>query len=335
MVIRASEAAAALLLVLVLATSVGMSQISTRLFDGNALLGLALIAGLATNAAYYLGRGILAGNGRFGAYAVVLVIEGTARLLLALAMAISGVHDPGAFGLAMVAGSLVAIGTVVSRQRHWLDPGPTAAMGEISRALGWLLLASLLTQFLINAGPIAVKLLAAPSEEVAAGRFLNSVVIARVPLFMFQAVQAALLPRLARLLAAGRDREFRRTTATLLVAVLAIAVLMAAGGALLGPWTVRLLFGAGFELGHADLGLLALGSGLMMAALLLTQALIAAGKVPVVATGWALGSIVFAVVTAIGSHLLLRVEAGLLAGSTTAAAIMALPLASGLGAGSA
>ena len=62
---------------------------------------------------------------------------------------------------------------------------------------------------LVNAGPIATTLLADESEGEQVTQFGYGVLLARIPLFLFQAVQAALLPRLGRLAARGELREFR------------------------------------------------------------------------------------------------------------------------------
>ena len=71
----------------------------------------------------------------------------------------------------------------------------------------------MLAAALLNAGPLAANLLATPAEKPIVSAFDAGVIIARVPLFLFQAVQAALLPKLARLAAMGRPRVrhgFRR-----------------------------------------------------------------------------------------------------------------------------
>ncbi len=60
-----------------------------------------------------------------------------------------------------------------------------------------------------------------------------------------------------------------------------------------------------------------------MLAMTMAQALIALSGYARVATGWLAGVAAFAVVTALGSDLLVRVETGLLAGSVVAAAAMA------------
>jgi hypothetical protein len=61
-----------------------------------------------------------------------------------------------------------------------------------------------------------------------------------------------------------------------------------------------------------------------MAALALAQALIALSAPARVAMAWLGGSIVFAVVTALGADLLLRTELGLLVGCIVAAGLMAV-----------
>ena len=73
--------------------------------------------------------------------------------------------------------------------------------------MGWLVLGAMLAQSLANAGPLAVQVLADPSEEGQAGRFLSALVLARLSLYLFQAVQATLLPNVAVLVAASRVTE--------------------------------------------------------------------------------------------------------------------------------
>ena len=63
---------------------------------------------------------------------------------------------------------------------------------------------------LVNAGPLAAKLLADDTQSAIVSEFSYAVLVARVPLFMFQAVQAALLPKLARLAAQGLFDDFRQ-----------------------------------------------------------------------------------------------------------------------------
>ena len=75
----------------------------------------------------------------------------------------------------------------------------------------------MLAQVLINAPPVLVQLLAGPRHKAEVGVFTAALVVARVPLFLFQAVQAALLPKLSGLVAAERYEEFRRGLRRLVV----------------------------------------------------------------------------------------------------------------------
>jgi O-antigen/teichoic acid export membrane protein len=210
----------------------------------------------------------------------------------------------------------------VRRERNLIEPGPEARFSEVSSNLGWLLGGSVLAAFLINARPIAVTLLATPSEKSLAGKFTTSTVIARVPLFLFQAVQASLLPKLALLVGAGRFHDFRAGFRKLLTAVAGLGVVAIVGAFLFGPLVVRILFGPDYDLGRRNLTMLAASSALYMLAITTSQAIIALHGHARVAIGWLVGVITFLLVTAAGHDLLLRVETGLVAGS--AMAVLAL-----------
>jgi fermentation-respiration switch protein FrsA (DUF1100 family) len=94
----------------------------------------------------------------------------------------------------------------------------------------------------------------------------------------------------------------------------------------LGPWAVRVGFGADFALDRRDLSLLAAAAAAVMLAHVLGHAGIAlAGHLRVTA-GWGIGVAVALVVLALGDDLLLRVELALLAGSIAAAAAHASTL---------
>ena len=99
--------------------------------------------------------------------------------------------------------------------------------------------------------------------------------IARIPILLFQAIQAALLPKLAALAGAGKHNEFRAGIKKLLVIVVGVGVIGVVAGATIGPFVGEILFGEKFNLGNVDLGLLAAGSALFILALTLAQGLIA------------------------------------------------------------
>ena len=115
-----------------------------------------------------------------------------------------------AYGLAVGVAPLVR-----GRRRHGPPARPRQrrsrrrAGASCPSALAALLVGSVLSFTLVNAGTARRRAASAPSaEETEAGRFqATACSIARVPLFLFQAVQAALLPKLSALAGAGRLDE--------------------------------------------------------------------------------------------------------------------------------
>ncbi|MEA3076301.1 MAG: hypothetical protein QOF60_1209 [Actinomycetota bacterium] len=300
-----------------------------HLFDHQGLLLVALVVALPAYAAIHLSRGALSGSERFVAYGSVLGLEGAVRVVASVILVVAGVHSAGAFGLLVALGPAVAVALVLSRQRNLLEPGPEAPWSELSEALGWLLLGAVLAQAFVNASVPLVKILAPDNQKEIAGQFQAGLIISRVPLFLFQAVQAALLPKLAGLAAKGKIADFRTGLRRLVIVVVAVGVLATLGAWVVGPFALRTLFGAKFnQLGHADLGYLALGGAAFMLSTALSQALIALKGYARVAVGWFVAIVVFGAVVALLNGLLFRVEIALVSGAIVSVVAMALQLRS-------
>lgn len=315
---RAAAIGGALLAFLLAVTAAAAVPLGRALFDSQYLLVAGFACALVGYLLLSLTWGILAGGGRFGSYAVALSADGILRIAVCVVLAVVGVQTAGPYGLVM--GVTPAIAAVIAMRGNTdlLQPGPPAPWGDLSSALGWLLIGSLGAQALANASIVAVELLASRSQHAEAGNFLAGVVIARFPLFLFGAVQAALLPRLATLSKGGHYGQFRSGLSRLLSLVAAIAVVSTVGAFLVGPWALQLLFGSKFVLSRTDLTLLAAGSGAYMLALAIVQALIALGRHARSAVGWIAGLATFVVVTAAGTTLLTRIEFGFLSGALVA-----------------
>ena len=322
---RAALAGGVAAAVLIAATAATGPLSLTHLFDDKVMLLVALMVALGGYYVEFLVRGMLSGNGRFGSYGVILGSEALLRMLACFALAVVGVDTVGPFGVIIGVAPIAATLLGLRRERNLVTPGPDAPWSELSTALGYLLAGSVMAQLLVNAGVFAVQILADADQRGpggAAGRFLNGLIIARVPLFMFQAVQAALLPKLAHLAGEGRHDDFRTGLKRLLAVVVGIGSLATVTAFAIGPFVVTTMFGKGFELSHRDLGFLAGASAIYMLALALAQALIALENYSRVVLGWGAGLIAFVGVTAIGEELLPRVEHGFLAGSIAAAIVM-------------
>ena len=297
-----------------------------RLFDGSwALLGCLVLA-LVGLWAVYLSRGVLAGMDRFGAYGGQLAIEGGGRIAAVVLLAAIGLHRTGGYAVLIGAGLLLAAATTVRPTTRMVTPGPAAGWQELSSALGWMLAGSVLAQVLVNAPPIAAKVLARAGDSAVAGQVLTGTVLARLPLFAFAAVQAALLPGLAALLATGDRAGFIRGLRRLLVAAAVVTVVTSVVAGVAGNRLLHLFFGDNYDLRDDVLMQLALASGLYMAAVIVGQSLLALRRYGLAAAGWAVGVAVFVAVAGAESALVTRVVDAFLLGTLAALATLAVML---------
>lgn len=325
---RAAVFGGGLALLVALGCVVTAPWLIDSLFHGESLLWWALIISVLTYPAAHLLRGVLSGHGRFGGYSWFLGADAVIRLGICAALALVGVSAAGPYGMALAVAPLAAVLFVLPQAGGLSEPGPPSPWSELSTSLGALLTGSVFCQALANAAMIAPNLLADAAEKGDVKRLFNGVIVGRVPLFLFQAVQAALLPKLAALASGHSWTEFRFQLSRLLAAVGAIGVLGTVGGYLLGPLFVELFFDA--ELGHRDMGLFAAGTAFFIVAMSLAQALIAVERPWRMAGGWVVGLVVFAIVAALGDDLFLRVELAAVAGSAASAAVMVVGLLSRL-----
>ena len=299
-----------------------------RLFHGQEALLACFVIALVTYAIQHITRGTLSGNGRFGPYGMILAAEGILRVLPVVVLYAAGIDNIVWYGLALAIPPALAAAISLRGQRGLLAPGPPAEWSELSANLTLLFLGSLTAQALSYSAALGAILLAkGPVERAAAADFIVGFFIARIPILLFQAIQAALLPKLAALSGAGRLADFRSGLKKLLLIVVGVGVLGIVAGATIGPIAGEILFGDKFNLGNVDLGLLAAGSALFILALTLAQALIALLGHARALVAWCVGLFICVAVTAgSSSDLFLRVELGFLAGCGAAAVAMALLL---------
>ena len=309
--------------VVVVGLAISSPWLTGSYFSGNWLMFGALIIGFLSYAPVHLSRGICSGQGRFTPFAVVVASDGVMKIVGTVALTVIGTTAVGAYAFAIAVAPLFAVIAIGMRGSLRTEPGPPAQWREITQNFGWLLLGTACAAVLLNAGPIAANILASENEADAVTRFSYGVLLARVPLFMFQAIQASLLPRLARLAAQRSFDEFRRGLRLLVIVVAGIGVAGTIFGALLGPWTLRLVYDA--DLGGRTLAMLALSSALYMMALAVSQAVLALEDHAYVALGWVISIIMFVIGTWLSSDdVFQRIEIGLVASS--AAAVIAFGL---------
>src|SRR5438477_7217785 len=225
-VMRAALAGSGLTAVLIAILLIASSPIDRSLFDGDPLLLGSYAFGLVAYLLPCLARGALAGNGRFIPYGTLLGLEGVLRVGFCVGLWLLHVTTVGPYGLALVVASYIAFGVAVAGQRGLLSAGSPASWSEVTSTLWFLLVGSVFVQFLLSIGTAAVKLIVyilhLTSQNAAAGVFLQSRVIAYIPIFMFQALQAAMLPRLAAMSAANRYADFRHMVREMLLVVVGV-----------------------------------------------------------------------------------------------------------------
>jgi O-antigen/teichoic acid export membrane protein len=295
-----------------------------RLFAGHTGLVICLVIALFTFGIEYLARGAFAGTGNFGAYGVSMAAEALLRLAPCIPLALVRSKNPVWFGLCLAIPPLLATAIALRGRTDLMLPGPIAPYKEISTNLGYLLGGSLFAQVLGYAPFIGAVALAKPAQRTAVGDFIVGLFLSRIPIVLFQAVQAALLPGLTSMVSAGRSDDFRVGVRRLVYVVVGIGALGVAGGWVAGPTVGGILFGAKFNLGRSDVALLATGSGLFILSLTMSQALIALSGHALTMYAWLIGLATFIATTAVVSHqLFLRVELGSIAGAAASAAVMA------------
>ncbi|MFZ9017638.1 MAG: lipopolysaccharide biosynthesis protein [Ilumatobacteraceae bacterium] len=297
----------------------------THYFDGNWWMLVALATAFTAYAPAHLSRGICAGSGRFRSYAYVMGSDGIVRILACVALAWIGIGSPAPYAFAVALSPIVAVVVIGFRGDLHTEPGPPAGWSEVTQNLGWLLIGTVFAAGLLNAGPVAASILAEDEQAELVTQFGYGVLLARIPLFLFQAVQAALLPRLARQAARGELDEFRAGFWRLMQLVAIVGTLGTVGAFFVGPLAIDLVYGA--TLSGRTLATLAVSSSIYMACIATAQAVIALRAHALVAVGWLVGVAAFFLGTWWSSDdLFRRIEIGLVMSSCASLVVFVLAL---------
>lgn len=258
------------------------------LFSSARDIAAVVVLGLVGQALAYYARGVLAGEGRFVRYGAQLAVDGGLRIVLAGALFLVPDSTRLAYGLVLVVSPVVAT-LVTAAPRELVRIAGANHDAPRGPGLGALVAASTSAQLLANLGPVAMAALATPSQQALSGRFVAAVTVARVPLFLFAAIQAVFLPALARQIARNDRSGYRAALRRALLAALALAVVGVAGIWLLGTWALQLIYGAQFAVPVLTLVIIAVSGGVFMVAQVFAQTLLAHDKERFVAVAWSAG----------------------------------------------
>jgi O-antigen/teichoic acid export membrane protein len=267
------------------------------LLSGNETLYWILVTAVLAFAASFFARGYLAGTRRFTLYGGLLLMESTARMSFALAVALGITSGQTAVALGVIAAPILSL-TVVPlafagravRSRAAAATKP-ATRSEFTLAHGGgfaaaVLLIMVSEQTLLNAGPLLVR---ASEDAAAAGFIFNVLMIARAPLVLFQAVATSLLPHLTRLRSSAREGDadaFKLSVRFTLSAIAAFAALVALVVLVAGPQIMQLAFGDKFTYDRAGLLIVTVGMGFYLSSGTLNQAALAQGQARRAAACW-------------------------------------------------
>ena len=300
-------------------------MINDNLFEGNVIITVSLAIAIVTYGALYFTKGLSSGLGKFSAYGFIVGADGAIRVLACTALLLLGVTQQSAYSLIIVITPIIGVMIVLLAGQLKTESGPPATWSEITENLVWLLGGSIFAAALVNAGPLTVDILGDSQDAIRVTQFGNAVLLTRVPLFLFQAVQAALLPRLTRLAARGDLVEFKIGFRRLVVLVIGVGVFGTIGAFLFGPFFLDLVYGGGID--RRTLTLLALASAIYMMALAIAQAVIALRGHRLVALGWLLSFLSYVICAwKVSQDLFLRVEVALVVSSAVALVSFALSL---------
>ena len=281
--------------------------IEDDLLSGNETLYWILVTAVLAFAASFFARGFLAGNRRFGLYGALLLMESTARMSFALAVALGIASGQTAVALGIIAAPVLSL-TVVPlafagravRGRGAEAPPRPAEGSEFTLAHGGgfaaaVLLIMVSEQTLLNAGPLLVD---ASEDAAAAGYIFNVLMLARAPLVVFQAVQTSLLPHLTRLRSSATVADadaFRLSIRFTLGAIAAFAGIVALVVLVAGPALMQVAFGDKFSYDRLGLLLVTVGMGFYLSSGALNQAALARGQARRSAICWVTAAIGFLV----------------------------------------
>lgn len=297
---------------------VAQDWLARTFFSGDRPMVLFTVAALVATGIEYAARGVLSGSGRFVLYGAQLMVDGLARALITVVIFVAGWGDTEAYAWALVVAPLVATVASLSPQvLRWLRDHPSPVENPVPLTP---LIATTLTQQLVgNSGPLAIAALAGAADREATGNLVSAITIGRLPVMVYAAVQAVILPTLAGLVAQGSVTRLRQALRTALLLTVGIGLVGASGIAGLGPWALRLVYGPAFSVSWLHLVLIALSGAALMLALALGQSLQAFLLDRLVLLGWALGLLVTVATLWLPGPLTSRVVMALLAGATTSA----------------
>jgi hypothetical protein len=249
------------------------------LFHGEADLAFVAAALVASYGGFYVIKGRMAGTNRFRSYGAATALESLGRILIAVPV-LALLPTTRALAWVMPLGPALVVAWWLYDRGRTLPPDTDEAAAPqdagASRFLAATTTANAVSQTLLAAGPLVLIPLGAGAVEVSV--FFAVVTAARVPLvFAIGGLLSRIMPPLTRLARAGQDAAMRRIALLTVPVTLALALVAAVFGWLVGPTVLTFVFDITTP-ERAFVALTAFGVILATGSLLLNQVLIARGS---------------------------------------------------------
>jgi O-antigen/teichoic acid export membrane protein len=302
--------------------------LADRLFSGSYVLVAVTALSIAAIAAYSPVRGVSAGVARFNVYSRQLAWDGVLRIVLSVGLVLFAIRSAAAFGLILTIAPLVATFAVARPVRQMSRSGPPSDGRELGRGVAPLLVSMLLGQFALNSAVVGARLLA-PAQTNLTAALLSALILIRIPVFIYSAIQASLLSGLAAAAALGETHQLHRMVRHAVAIVTLLMVVCGIPAIVAGPWLIHTLFRAPAALSWVDFAILCAGTLAYLLSLILGQAAISLHRHREQMYAWVAGGVALTVITLIPGDVRLRVElayAGatiVVAGGLTAAVFLA------------
>ncbi|WP_410655992.1 hypothetical protein [Amycolatopsis sp. lyj-112] len=293
--------------------------VTDKVYGGQFALAVIVLAGGVSFAFQFAARGLLIGQDHVRSYSWLILVEAAVRILVVAALVVAGLTQVFWFAIAAATGSfawlLFARGAV-----RLVDPRLDAAepAKPIVANMLMLLAGAGLTASVITGYPALVSLLTPGGDKEKLGVLFLALFVARTPLTLLSPVQALAVPTVVRLSSTDEGKHrLRRLLALGSVGALALAALGALVGYLIGPWAVRLVYGAKNDPEAWWMAGLVWSSVLLAAMQLLAAVLVAQAKAVKVLITWAAVVVATALVLLFfPGDTIVRAVVGLAAGPT-------------------
>ncbi len=305
-------------IVTVVAALTLLPPLSGRLYLGHPGLAVIVLCGAISFACQFAARGLLIGQHRIRPYSWLVLAEAVVRVLVVGAVVVAGVTGIVSFALAAMAGSFAWL-LFLRPVSGLVDPH---AEGEGWRSVtGRVLLLMLgagLTASVITGYPALVSLLAPGGDQNEVGALFATLTVSRVPLLLLSPLQALAVPMVVRLsgTAEGMHR-LRRLLAVGALGTIAVGVIGALVGLLIGPWLVQLLYSSKYVAQGWWVAGMVWGAVLLTALQLMMAVLVARTQANKVLLTWGVVAASTALVLLLApGDTLFKAVAGLAAGPT-------------------